>query len=135
MLETAGLDRSAPVRGDRRTLQQIALNLLSNAVKFTEPGGRIGVSLDDSDSRRITLSIADTGCGIPESHIARVTEPFTQVDNSLARRHQGSGLGLSLVKSMVELHDGRFEIESAPGVGTTLRAILPRAAAKNSGVA
>jgi signal transduction histidine kinase len=71
--------------------------------------------------------VTDSGCGIPEDELDRVTQPFVQADGSLSRRHSGSGLGLAIVKQVCELHGGRLEIESVVDQGTTVRVTLPRA--------
>ncbi|MBV8654231.1 MAG: hypothetical protein JO255_22415 [Alphaproteobacteria bacterium] len=112
------------IEADERLLKQMLLNLLSNACKFTPAGGRIecSVSIDPSGMR---FAVSDTGIGIPAEHLDRVLQPFVQVENSLNRRHEGTGLGLSLVKAMAELHGGSFHLESEVGVGTTASVILP----------
>ncbi|WP_247871957.1 ATP-binding protein [Azospirillum sp. TSO35-2] len=109
---------------DARAVRQILLNLLSNAVKFTPPGGRIVVTVDRS-ARDLRLRVIDTGIGIPPTELSQVMEPFHQVDNSHTRRHAGTGLGLPLVKSLVEMQDGRFALSSVPGRGTTATVLFP----------
>lgn len=113
------------LHADARALRQILLNLLSNAVKFTPPGGRVAVSARHDPEQGFVLSVADSGIGISEADIENVLKPFTQVDSSLSRKFEGTGLGLPLTKSLVELHGGRFEIESAPGAGTKVIAVFP----------
>ncbi len=113
------------VRGDERRLRQVLLNLLSNAIKFTESGGRILVRVDLSPSGELEIGIEDSGTGIPEDKLARVFDPFFQVDGSLARRHEGTGLGLAIARSLVELHGGRLTLSSEAGKGTQARVILP----------
>ncbi len=112
------------LRGDNRRLKQILLNLLSNAVKFTPPGGQveIGAAADESEFR---FTVTDNGIGIAASDIETALAPFGQIDSRLARRYQGTGLGLPLARSMVELHGGRLDIVSTPGVGTTVTVRLP----------
>ena len=114
---------------DRRAVQQIIINLLSNAIKFTPRGGRIVL-----DARRrgawLRISVADTGIGIAEDDLQRIGEPFTQVRNDFTRQFDGAGLGLSLVKGLVRLHEGEMTIESAPGEGTTVTVLLPVAGPK-----
>jgi signal transduction histidine kinase len=117
------------VRADRLRLKQIMLNLLSNAVKFTPPGGRVTLSVSPLSSGGIAMAVADTGIGMRPQEIPLALEPFQQLDNSLARRYEGTGLGLPLTKALVELHGGRLEIESAPGKGTTVHVSLPAARA------
>jgi signal transduction histidine kinase len=121
-------EEPAVVAGEKAKLRQIFLNLLSNAVKFTEPGGRISIAVRQ-DAEMVTIEIADTGIGMSADDIAVALTPFGQVDNRLARRYEGTGLGLPLTKSLVDLHNGSLEIESAPMVGTTVRVHLPRARA------
>jgi signal transduction histidine kinase len=112
------------LRADERMLKQILLNLLSNAVKFTPPGGQIqlDVTVDSSD---IAFAIKDTGIGIPAEHLDRILHPFVQVDSSLSRAHEGTGLGLPLVKAMAELHGGSLRLDSQVGRGTTATVRLP----------
>jgi signal transduction histidine kinase/HAMP domain-containing protein len=114
------------VAGEKAKLRQIFLNLLSNAVKFTEPGGRIGIALSQTDNA-VTIEISDTGIGMTADDIKVALTPFGQVDNRLARRYEGTGLGLPLTKSLVDLHGGTLEIDSQPQIGTTVRVILPTA--------
>lgn len=111
--------------GDERLFRQIALNLLSNAIKFTPSGGRIGTRLTLAASGALVLEVEDTGIGIPPEVLGRITEPFFQADQSYARRHQGAGLGLSLVKNFLDLHGGKLRVESEPGSGTRARAVFP----------
>jgi two-component system cell cycle sensor histidine kinase PleC len=117
--------RDIELWADETKLKQVLLNLMSNAVKFTAPGGRVSASIALRADGRLELTIADSGIGIAEADLDRVFEPFTQVDNSLSRRHAGTGLGLPLAKSFVELHGGTIEIASRPGVGTTVTVLLP----------
>lgn len=120
--------RSLPnFRGDRRKLRQILLNLLSNAAKFTPSGGTVRMSTAVEPSGELIFEVSDTGIGIAPENLDRVFTPFVQVDNVLARRHQGTGLGLPLTKQFVELHGGTLAIESKPGVGTLVKARFPAA--------
>jgi len=116
----------APLRvaGDRLRIKQILLNLLSNAVKFT-PAGSVTVKLRATASEGIVLQVIDTGIGIPEHDLARVMEPFTQVDSSLSRTHEGTGLGLPLSRVLAELHGGRLTLDSVFGNGTVATVHLP----------
>lgn len=128
--EAAGLDlqTTAPmdctVFADERKLRQMLLNLLSNAFKFTKPGGRVelAVAIATGEARFV---VRDTGIGIAAKDIERVLKPFVQVDGSLARKHDGTGLGLPLVKAMAELHGGRLVLDSVEGQGTTATIVLP----------
>jgi two-component system, cell cycle sensor histidine kinase PleC len=110
---------------DARLCRQIAINLLSNAVKFTPRGGSITISFPSDDLGRRGLEIRDTGIGIAEKDLERVMLPFVQVEGSLSRNHGGTGLGLPLVKKIVELHDGTFLIDSRLGVGTVVTVWFP----------
>ncbi len=110
---------------DERKVKQILINLLSNAVKFTEQGGQVSLRIRIRGDRRIEVAVSDTGIGIARENLEQVMKPFTQVDSKLARKYEGTGLGLSLCKSLVDLHGGQFEIESAVGVGTTARVVFP----------
>lgn len=112
------------VKADRRAVQQILINLLSNAVKFTPDGGRVDVGAKRLGSR-LHFWVSDTGIGVAEEDLSRLGTPFMQVQNDYTRRFEGTGLGLSLVKGLVALHDGTMSIESAPGEGTTVTISLP----------
>jgi signal transduction histidine kinase len=124
------------LHADRRTLKQMLLNLLSNGIKFTPSGGSVRIDGTVAANGGIRLAVSDTGIGIAPEHLGKVLEPFGQVDSPLAREHQGTGLGLPLVKAMVELHGGRLELDSAEGRGSTValcfppRRSLPRDAAR-----
>lgn len=109
---------------DPDKIERIILNLLSNAVKFTSIGGQIMVSIEDS-SENICIRIKDTGRGIPTEKLSTIFERFVQVDKSLARDHEGSGIGLSLVKSLVELHGGTIDVNSKVDNGTEFIIVLP----------
>ncbi len=112
---------------DGRLIIQMAVNLLSNAIKFTPRGGRIAVTvgLVEGEDGGISLTVADSGIGIAPEDLPKVLAPFEQVDNHLTRTQSGTGLGLPLVKSLIELHGGRFGIASQPGAGTTVTLIFP----------
>lgn len=112
------------LRADDRRLKQILLNLLSNAIKFTSPGGEVQLEAW-ANSTGFRFSVSDTGIGIAAADIERAMAPFGQIDSRLARRYQGTGLGLPLARSMVELHGGTLTIDSTPGVGTTVTVWLP----------
>ncbi len=132
---TVGPGVPTMVKGDLLRLRQVLTNLISNALKFTEHGGiDIGVALTGQRGRRTMLEFAvtDTGIGIPPEKHAAVFEPFTQVDASTTRGHGGSGLGLAFSRSVIERMDGRIELESRPGEGSTFRVILPFAQAAES---
>ena len=110
--------------GDSLRLQQILSNLLSNAVKFTATGGQITLDItqqqaDSADQTILTMVVTDTGCGMSEQMLAQVFQPFEQEDGSTARKYGGSGLGLSIVKYLVELMGGSISVNSAKGKGST----------------
>jgi len=107
------------VDADLRIFRQMLLNLLSNAIKFTEAGGTVTVSADH-DGSGVHVRVRDTGIGIAAADLPKVLEPFRQTGTSINDHQQGTGLGLPLVKSMIELHGGHFDIESTPDVGTTV---------------
>ncbi len=113
-----------PVSVDPRALQQVLGNILANAVKFTPPGGRICVGLARQGDN-IETTVADTGCGMPPEHLARLGEAFLQADDVLARSHQGAGLGLALAKALVLMSGGRMEVTSESGKGTRVAIALP----------
>jgi PAS domain S-box-containing protein len=115
---------------DARSARQILLNLLSNAVKFTPAGGSVTAGAAATPQGGIRLTVTDTGIGIDPQHIAALGTPFFQLDNPLTRSREGTGLGLSLIKSLVELHGGRLSIESAVGRGTTVTVQFPPRAAE-----
>ncbi len=131
-LEEGGLvlDRRIPrdlphLRADKRMFKQILINLLSNATKFTEPGGAITVTVETPPGEGLVLAIADTGIGIAPEDIPKVMAPFAQVDGAHSRRYEGTGLGLPLAKSLVELHDGSMTLESTVGKGTSVTIRFP----------
>ena len=109
---------------DGRLITQMAINLLSNAIKFTPRGGLIEVSAGLA-GEGLALTVSDTGIGIAAEDLPKVLAPFEQVDNHLTRTQSGTGLGLPLVKSLIELHGGHFTIVSEPGVGTTITLTFP----------
>jgi signal transduction histidine kinase len=122
---TAELPGEAPkVLADARRLKQIALNLLSNALKFTPDGGSVRVSLS-FDGDGAAISVADDGIGMTPQQIPIALEPFGQVDSSLSRRHEGTGLGLPLCRRFAEAHGGSLSIESVLGEGTVVTVRLP----------
>ena len=120
-----GLARDLCVVGDRVRLAQVLANLLSNAVKFSHPGGRVSVALDAAgDWARLT--VRDAGIGLTEDAQSRLFDRFTQADSSDRREAGGAGLGLSIVKSIVDAHGGRITVDSAPGAGATFTVLLRR---------
>ncbi|MEM7303331.1 MAG: ATP-binding protein [Pseudomonadota bacterium] len=117
-------DDQPEIEADYRATRQILINLISNAIKFTGAGGTISVSVK-STSQHLTISVADTGVGIAADDLARLGTPFTQGSNGHDRQHNGTGLGLSLVKGLTELHGGSFKLESKLGHGTKAHVTLP----------
>ena len=110
---------------DKRMLMQMLLNLLSNAIKFTPAGGRVTISCSVDAACGLRVSVADTGIGISEENLTKVTEPFQQVETSISRRYEGAGLGLALVSAMMHAHGGNLALESKVGVGTTATLCFP----------
>jgi PAS domain S-box-containing protein len=110
---------------DQRAMRQVLLNLLSNAIKFTRAGGEVTLRAQLSSEGELMLQVCDTGIGMREEDLHRVLEPFVQVENELTRRYEGTGLGLSLSKQLIELHGGRIGIVSKPDLGTTVTVYLP----------
>jgi signal transduction histidine kinase len=114
------------LRADERKTKQVLINLIGNAVKFTPRGGVIEVAGRLDRQAGLAITVADTGIGIAPEDLQRVLEPFGQVDSSLSRLHQGTGLGLPLVKAIMGLHGGTLDLKSEVGVGTTVTVVFPR---------
>ncbi|RKG65672.1 PAS domain S-box protein [Corallococcus sp. CA054B] len=114
---------STPVWVDPELWEKVVLNLLSNAFKFTFQG-TLAVRLREEDGR-VELSVSDTGTGIPANELPRVFDRFHRVEGARGRSHEGSGIGLALVRELVELHGGRVSVESTPGQGSTFTVSLP----------
>lgn len=112
------------LEADRRAVRQILLNLLSNAIKFTPKGGRIVVTATQVQDV-LNLSVEDNGMGMSESDLSKVGKAYGQASTAQMVDARGSGLGLALVKNLVELHNGRFTIKSHPGAGTSVNIYLP----------
>jgi two-component system CheB/CheR fusion protein len=137
--EAKGLDLQTSIErlpdmvyGDAARLLQVVNNLLTNAVKFTPNGGRVFVSLERVD-RRVELTVTDTGMGIREDVLPQLFTRFVQADSSVTRTHGGLGLGLSIVRHIVDVHGGDVEVESpGEGKGSTFRVSLPLGAAESS---
>src|SRR5665213_1693465 len=106
------------VEADYRSIKQVMLNLLSNALKFTPRGGRVTLSADADLGDRIRFTVRDTGIGISAADLERPARPFEQIESQHSKTQQGTGLGLALTKSLVEMHQGVLRMESAPGEGT-----------------
>ncbi|MEQ8266852.1 MAG: ATP-binding protein [Parvibaculum sp.] len=113
------------LHADQRAMRQIMLNLLSNAAKFTPEDGEIDIVVRMTDTGDLSVSVCDNGIGIPSGKLDEVLEPFGQVDDTNARQHGGTGLGLPITKSLIEMHGGSFRLESTLGAGTSATMILP----------
>ena len=124
-LELEVPDRPPALRADNRKLKQILMNLLSNAIKFTDPGGTVILRIWCRIGSGYVFQVADTGIGIALDDIPKALAPFQQVDGELSRKYEGTGLGLPLAKSLVELHGGSLDLQSRLGVGTTVTVRLP----------
>lgn len=114
-----------PVMVDARAVRQMLLNLVSNAVKFTRRGGTVTIGLSRTASDEVRLSVQDSGIGIAGEDIPKLMQPFTQLGSVYGRNHQGTGLGLALVRALAERHGGTVTIESALGQGTTVTVTFP----------
>ena len=124
-LTIVGVDECPGLLADERRIKQILLNLLSNAVKFTLPGGKVSIGADVTEGGGIKLWVADTGIGIAPEDIPTVLKPFGQVESPFHKSYEGTGLGLSLVKSLSEIHGAELDIDSLPGRGTTVSILFP----------
>ena len=116
------------IDADYRALKQVLLNLLSNAIKFTTRGGTVSVGAEvvtNSISERLKVSVTDTGIGIAPDDLKRLAQPFEQIESQHSKTQQGTGLGLALSKSLIEMHGGVLEMVSEPGVGTTVSFTIP----------
>jgi two-component system sensor histidine kinase BarA len=127
------------LQADRDKLRQVLQNLIGNAIKFTRDEGEVTVSaalaVSESGEARVLLSVSDNGIGIPSHLHDKVFDAFYQVDSSSTRQHEGSGLGLLLVRRYINAHGGKVWIEDHPTGGTTFRISLPVAAKAASGTA
>jgi signal transduction histidine kinase len=122
-------ERVGDIVADERKVKQILLNLLSNAVKFTPEGGRVGLTATAADGV-VTIAVRDTGVGIAPEDQATIFEEFRQVARNDARKHEGTGLGLTLAKKFVELHGGRIGVMSQVGTGSTFSFTIPARSAE-----
>ena len=113
------------IRGNADLLQQLVENLLSNAIKYTPPGGRVDMTLDKTNGSLLALEVRDTGIGIPEDEQARLFTEFFRASNARKLEEAGTGLGLPIVKRIIEIHGGEIHIESQEGKGTKITVTLP----------
>jgi len=109
--------------GDERRLTQVLLNIVGNAIKFTDTGS-VEIRVNAANGH-FNIAVRDTGPGILPEDQARIFEQFQQVDNSITRQKGGTGLGLSIARRLVEVHGGRIDLESTPGVGSTFNIVVP----------
>ena len=119
------IEDRTPLIAEERALKQIVMNILSNAVKFTPRGGRVTLRYEIADTGEAVISVADTGVGLEPAQIKKALSPFGQVNSTLDTDNAGTGLGLTLVKALVDLHGGKLEIFSQKGMGTTVSVKMP----------
>ncbi len=124
-LSTENEELMPALRADARRLKQILINLVANAIKFTKPGGSVVVAFRRTADGGIAFDVRDTGPGMTAAEIEIAMQPFGQVDSGHDRRHQGTGLGLPLARSLAELHGGSLQVDSQKGRGTTVTVLLP----------
>jgi PAS domain S-box-containing protein len=124
-LQTEPAPEGATIYADERLAKQMLVNLLSNAVKYTPSGGYARVSLQTDRTGAAIIEVTDTGVGMDQADVQKAMEPFGRIDSALVSQMRGTGLGLPLVKALIELHGGRLEIDSMPGRGTTVRLHFP----------
>jgi signal transduction histidine kinase len=115
------------LRADARAVRQIVVNLLSNAIKFTPPGGKVEIAASLGDDGSLAIDVLDTGIGMSPADIPRALKPFLQLEDSWARKYEGTGLGLPLVQALLTMHGGTLQIDSTPGYGTAVTAGFPPA--------
>ncbi len=129
---SGSIDEALPLLlADEHMIKQVLLNLLSNAIKFTPKGGVVRLRAFLSDSGQLTVKISDTGIGISKEDYEKVFSVFGQAENILTRSHEGSGLGLPISRRLIELHEGKLELDSVVGQGTTVIVTFPRYRASN----
>ncbi len=114
----------APLFGDPDSLKRMTMNLFQNALRYTDSGGEVAVSVEVA-GRQARLTIADTGIGIPAESLPKIFDRFYRVEKSRTRAAGGAGLGLSIVRAIVDLHRGKIDVASKVGAGTTFTVLLP----------
>ena len=119
-------EKCSNLYADRRIIKQILFNILSNAIKFTPAGGDVEIKYNIDDAGEIVVEIKDSGQGMSDADLKQAMEPFGQVKSVLVQSHEGTGLGLPLVKAFMEMHDGKMEITSMPGNGTSVALYIPK---------
>src|SRR2546426_628241 len=128
-IHSRGMEQPVAIAADPLQMKKVLYNLLSNAFKFSDPEeGQVWMRLRANEDR-IELEIEDNGIGIPHNQLERIFDRFTQVEGSATRRYEGTGIGLALVKEIVDLHGGRIAVESKLGQGSTFTMTLPRGGA------
>ena len=119
-----GKEDQAQVLGDADRLKQLLMNLVDNAIKYTPTGGAVTFSLD-RDANWVRIAVQDTGAGIPSQDLPKIFDRFYRVDKARTREKGGTGLGLAIAKTIVDAHDGRIEVQSELGKGSTFTVWLP----------
>jgi len=111
--------------GEELAFKQMLMNILSNAIKFTPPEGRVTIDCDYTVGGDMRISVTDTGIGMDEREIEIALSPFGQVESAFSRHNSGTGLGLTLVHALIGMHDGKLELSSRKGAGTTATLVIP----------
>jgi signal transduction histidine kinase len=117
----SALDRIPPVQADSEKIGWVVNQLLDNGIKFTPSGGSVVINLKEEGNNLVQISITDTGIGIPPQRLKEIFEPFHQLDGSSTRHYGGTGLGLSLVRQIVEAHGSLLDVQSVEGKGSTFK--------------
>jgi signal transduction histidine kinase len=128
VVNAAAVQRDATLRTDGRRLKQVLVNLLDNAIKFTPPGGTVSVDVDVDGRDGVRLAVRDTGVGIPDNIVATIFEPFSQSRNAFVSHYGGTGLGLPVVKGIVESLGGTVDVTTRQGAGSVFAVWLPTSA-------
>lgn len=119
-------DEIQTIQADKRRLKQMIVNLLSNAVKFTPQFGSVKLDVQPENDHAVRFTVSDTGIGISSEQLENLFKPFVQVDSSLARKYEGTGLGLALIRQLAEMHNGSIGVNSTPGMGSSFYFIIPK---------